>query len=42
MDLGSGWFDDEVLYLTYHSSEDVWPWHTNNFALTNVQGPFGE
>lgn len=35
-------FPDDRLYLTYHGGEDVWPWHTNDFVLTDVQAPHGQ
>lgn len=34
--------DMEHLYLTYHGVEDIWPWWTNDFHMTNVIAPFGE
>lgn len=35
-------FRDTRLYLTYHGDEDVWPWHTNNFLITDVEAPYGQ
>lgn len=29
-------YQDDILILTYHDGEDVWPWHTNDFVLTDV------
>jgi hypothetical protein len=35
-------FRDQTLFLAYHGSEDVWPWHTNDVQITNVIAPYGE
>jgi hypothetical protein len=35
-------FRDQRLYLSYHAGEDLWPWHTNDFVITDVIAPFGQ
>lgn len=34
-------FKDEILYMSYQK-DDVWPWHTNDFVLTEVEAPYGQ
>lgn len=32
---------DDQLFLTYHGNEDVWPWWTNDFHITDIEAPWG-
>lgn len=34
--------ETEVLYVTYHPNEDVWPLWTNNLVIDGLKAPYGE